>query len=93
MENFSLRLKVISLASNVYVKGFVSETTDKALLAPGQTAEALVKITPWREVGGIQTFVFQGETQGTQSRGKVPWDGGRWRPSWARIQLLSGPGG
>ena len=36
-----LRLKVISLASNVYVKGFVSETTDKALLAPGKTADLL----------------------------------------------------
>ena len=33
LENFSLREKVVSLASNVYVKAFVSETTDKA--SPG----------------------------------------------------------
>ena len=53
LENFSLREKVVSLASNVYVKAFVSETTDKAHPDSWENSRppgALLKITAWGQV-------------------------------------------
>ena len=49
--------------SNAYVQAIVSETSDKAILAPG-TVGSLLKITTWETSGGFWAIVFQEETTG-----------------------------
>ena len=63
---------VINLVSNVQVKAFVSDPTDKACLGSWENSRppgALLNITPWGQIGVILTFVFQGETEG-----HCPWE-------------------